>query len=149
MIALLFSAVFAAEPPTTVVLDGTRDAALAARVDADEHGMRRFVLATLVAGPNRGQSEDEATRIQRAHLDYIQKLSESGTLVLAGPFLDEGSARGVFVFAVDSVEEAAALTAADPAVQAGRLAMKLQPWYGSAALVLLPQLHEKVARTTP
>jgi uncharacterized protein YciI len=49
-------------------------------------------------------------------------------LIAAGPFGDNGRLRGIFVFRVDSLEEAKNLTAGDPAVQAGRLAMDIHPW---------------------
>ena len=48
-------------------------------------------------------------------------------------------------FAVETVEEARALTERDPAIQAGRLAMQLHPWYGSAALPLFTSIHERIA----
>jgi uncharacterized protein YciI len=49
-------------------------------------------------------------------------------LVAAGPFGDDGQLRGIFVFRVASLDEAKALTASDPAVQAGRLAMDIHQW---------------------
>lgn len=62
------------------------DAELAARVGADDYGMKRYVMAMLKSGPNRSQSEEEAEKLQRAHLDNIGRLAEEGKLVLAGPF---------------------------------------------------------------
>ena len=120
------------------------DAALAARLGADEYGMHRYVIAFLKAGPNRGQSEEEAQALQRAHLANIERMANEGTLVLAGPFLDDGPLRGIYVFKVDTVEEARALTATDPAIQAGRLEMELHPWYGSAALQEITAIHGRL-----
>ncbi|TVP16298.1 hypothetical protein AYI87_02440 [Shewanella sp. KCT] len=122
------------------------DAELAARVGADEYGMKRYVMAMLKSGPNRSQSEVEAERLQRAHLDNIGRLAEEGKLVLAGPFLEEGNLRGIYIFNVTSVEEAKALTESDPAIKAGRLVMELHPWYGSAALMEVNRLHHKLAK---
>jgi|SRR5215213_759332 len=66
--------------------------------------------------------------IQKGHMANINRLAEMKKLIAAGPFGDNGGLRGIFVFRVGSMEEAKALTASDPAVQAGRLAMEIHPW---------------------
>ncbi|HEY0366851.1 MAG TPA: YciI family protein [Pyrinomonadaceae bacterium] len=66
--------------------------------------------------------------IQKGHMANINRLAEMKKLIAAGPFGDDGRLRGIFVFRVGSLEEAKALTAGDPAVQAGRLAMEIHPW---------------------
>ena len=66
--------------------------------------------------------------IQKGHMANINRLAEMKKLIVAGPFGDDGRLRGIFVFRVGSLEEAKALTATDPAVQAGRLAMELHTW---------------------
>lgn len=125
------------------------DVELAATLGADDYGMRRYVMAFLKKGPNRDRSPEEAQALQRAHLDNIGRLADAGKLVLAGPFLDDGDVRGIYVFAVESVEEAEALTATDPAVQAGSLVMELHPWYSSAALMKVNTVHASIAKTSP
>lgn len=120
------------------------DPALAKRLGADDYGMRKYVLAFLKAGPKRDQPPEEAKALMTAHLDNIGRLAKAGKLVLAGPFMDDGAMRGIYVFAVETIEEAAALTATDPAIEAGRLEMELHPWYGSAALVDLNAIHERI-----
>ncbi len=103
-------------------------------------------MAYLKAGPKRDQDSVETARIQRAHLDNITRLAEEGKLVIAGPFLDGGEVRGIYIFAVESLEEAEALTSKDPAIQAGRLVMDLHPWYASAALMKINDLHKKISK---
>jgi uncharacterized protein YciI len=127
----------------------TFDAALATRLGADEFGMRTYVLAFLKAGPNRNQDPRTADALQRAHLDNIRRLSDQGKLALAGPFTDEGPVRGIYVFNVATVEEARMLTESDPAVQAGRLEMELHPWYGSAALLQVNDIHRRIQKQNP
>ncbi|MCB0570732.1 MAG: hypothetical protein KDC66_13245 [Phaeodactylibacter sp.] len=122
------------------------DSTLAAQYGADEYGMKTYVMAYLKSGPNRSQDSLEAARLQRAHLDNITRMAEAGQLVLAGPFLDGGDVRGIYIFNVATIEEAQALTETDPAIQAGRLVMELHPWYGSAALMELNDRHKKVAK---
>lgn len=86
-------------------------------------------LAFLTRGEKWTPEKTAATEaIQKAHLANIGKLAEMKKLVAAGPFGDNGRLRGIFVFRVASLEEAKALTATDPAVQAGRLAMEIHPW---------------------
>ncbi len=122
------------------------DARLAEKLGADDYGMHQYVMAFLKAGPNRSQDSLEAARLQKAHLDNISRMAKEGTLVLAGPFMDDGDIRGIYIFDVQSIEEAEKLTATDPAIQAGRLVMELHPWYGSAALMQVTEVHEKLAK---
>jgi uncharacterized protein YciI len=68
-------------------------------------------------------------------MDNIRRLTDEGKLVLAGPFMDDGEVRGIYIFDVKTVEEAKKLTETDPAIQAGSLIIDLHPWYGSAALM--------------
>ena len=117
------------------------DSALAHRLGADRIGMKVYVMAFLKRGPNRSQDSVEAARLQAAHMANIDRMAEEGSLVLAGPFMDDGELRGIYVFNVSTVEEARALTATDPAIKAGRLAMELHPWYGSAALMEVNRIH--------
>lgn len=137
-----------AAPPVATAPATGYDAALAARLGADELGMKPYVVALLKPGPNRDQPPDEAKALMAGHLANIERMANEGSLVLAGPFLDDGPYAGIYVFAVKTVEEAAALTATDPAIQAGRLEMELHPWYGSAALGELTPLHRRIQRTS-
>ena len=82
-------------------------------------------------------------------MDNITKLADEGKLVVAGPFLEAGDFRGIFVFNVETVEEALELIKSDPAVQAGRLEFDFYPWYGSASLQLINEWHKKVAKVNP
>jgi uncharacterized protein YciI len=106
--------------------------------------MKVYVMAFLKKGPNRNQDSGEAARLQAAHMANIQRMAEEGTLVLAGPFMDDGDLRGIYVFNVPTVEDARKLTETDPAVKSGRLAMELHPWYGSAALMEVTRIHRTI-----
>jgi uncharacterized protein YciI len=110
------------------------DSLKAAQYGADEYGMKKYVMAYLKRGPNRDQDSASAAELQKAHLQNITRMAEEGTLVLAGPFMDDGEVRGIYIFDVETIEEAKALTETDPAIKAGRLEMELRPWYGTAAL---------------
>ena len=125
------------------------DAALAQKLRADDYGMKTYVVALLKAGPNRDRSADDAQKLQRAHMDNINRLAADGKLVIAGPFADNGPLRGIYIFDVATVAEAEALTRSDPAIQAGSLVMELHPWYGSAALMMVNGIHRQIEKTKP
>lgn len=123
------------------------NAELAQELGADDYGMKMYVMAFLKQGPNRGQTPEEAAKLQKAHMDNIIRMAESGELVLAGPFAknDQGI-QGIYIFDVKTVEEAEALTNTDPAIKAGRLKMELIPWYGSAALMKVTEISKTLAK---
>lgn len=112
--------------------------------EADGYGMKPYVMAFLKSGPNRSGSPEERMKLQEAHMANIERMAEAGQLVLAGPFLDNTEIRGIYVFNVADTAVAREWTATDPAIQAGSLTMELHPWYGSAALMALNDLHTLV-----
>ena len=122
------------QPERPAAPDTAYDAELARQLGADELGMKSYVMAFLKAGPSRSQDSTEAARLQRAHLDNIQRMAREGKLLLAGPFLDSGEVRGIYIFNVESVAEAR------------RLEMELHPWYGTAALQQVQDLHQRIAK---
>ena len=80
------------------------------------------------------------------HFANMERLSAAGKLVLAGPFSkDPDGWRGLFVFAVADIEEAKALTATDPVIVQGEMVAEYHHWYGSAANMLIPELHQKLS----
>ena len=117
---------------------------LAKALEADEYGMKQYVMAYLKKGPNRDLDSNTTAELQKAHLENIGNLAEEGKLVLAGPFIDDGDVRVIYIFDVESIEEAQALTETDPAIKAGSLTMELRPWYGSAALLKINEIHETI-----
>lgn len=91
--------------------------------------MTTAYLAFLMRGPKwTPEKTSETEALQKAHIANIVRLNGLKKLVVAGPFGDDGKFAGIFVFRVDSMAEAQALAATDPAVQAGRLVLDLHPW---------------------
>lgn len=96
-----------------------------------------YIFGVLVRGPNWTPAvTDETKKIQEGHMANINRLAAMGKLVLAGPFVEGGDRRGIFIFKVDSLEEAERLTNTDPAVIAGRLKIELHRW--SVPVGMLP-----------
>lgn len=122
------------------------DSLLAQELGADDYGMKSYVMVFLKNGPKRDQDSTTAAQLQKAHLENIDRLAEEGKLVMAGPFMGKGELRGIYLFDVATVEEARKLTESDPAIKAGRLTMEMHPWYGSAAIVKIDELHRKIAK---
>lgn len=88
-----------------------------------------YIFGLLVRGPKWTPDQTpETDKIQEGHMANINRLAGLGKLVLAGPFFGEGERRGVFIFKVDSLNEAQTLTDTDPAVIAGRLKIELYQW---------------------
>ena len=74
------------------------------------------------------------------------RLADEGKLALAGPFDGVDGWRGLFVFAVKDIEEARRLTATDPVIAKGEMVAEFHRYYGSAALMLVRETHDKVAK---
>ena len=128
--------------PTTPVFD----AELAKRLGADERGMRQYVLVILKKGPTRFPNGDARNAMFAGHFANIERLSKAGKLVLAGPLgKNPGGWRGLYVFAT-GIQEAKSLIATDPVIVNGEMVTEYHRWYGSAATMLLPELH---GRPTP
>ena len=122
------------------------DSLRASKAGADDYGMKQYVMAFLKSGTDRGRSKEESDKLQQAHMENIGRLSDAGKLVLAGPFMSDGDLRGIYIFDVKTEEEAKALVETDPAIQAGSLIMELVPWYGSAALMEVSDIHKRIAK---
>lgn len=121
------------------------DAEQASRYGADERGMRRYVLVVLKTGPARVPDGEARNEMFAGHFANMERLATEGKLVVAGPFMPNDTGwRGLFVFAVESVEEARALTETDPVIVHGEMVTEYHPWYGSAALMAVNGLHERL-----
>ena len=112
----------------------------------DEGGyeMTTYVVGFLYRGPTwTPEPSEEVNRLQVGHMSHITKMVETGKLILAGPFMDDGDLRGLFVFKLDGespeamVAQAEAMVAADPMVKAGRLVVKFHPWYSAEGISIV------------
>lgn len=119
------------------------DEAWAKELGSDQYGMRPYVMAFLKSGPTRETDPEAMKKLQSEHMKNIGRMAAEGKLVVAGPFLDKGEYRGIYIFNVKTVEEAKALTETDPMIQSGALMMELHPWFGSAAMQLVGDLHRR------
>jgi uncharacterized protein YciI len=98
----------------------------------DEYEMAAYQVAFYRKGPAWTPSTTpEHQKLQAEHLAHIGKMADTGKLIIAGPFTDNGDLRGMLIFRIESPEEAKALAEQDPAVKAGRLVLEWHPWFAA------------------
>lgn len=126
------------------------DAELAKRLGGNDNGMRMYVLCILKTGPKdaefKGKERDD---IFAGHMSNIGRMADAGQLAIAGPFgKNDKTWRGLYIFAVDKVEDAEKIVVSDPAVKAGVFVYDLVPWFGSAALMITNDTHKRITKPT-
>lgn len=90
----------------------------------------RYSMALLVQRADAPRLDQRAAgELQDAHMAHLAALHEAGHLLAAGPLLggEDEPLRGLCILAVPP-ERAHELTAADPAVEAGRFSVTVLPW---------------------
>ncbi len=123
------------------------DEDLAAKLGADDYGMKSYVFVMLKTGPNESTDKVARDSCFSGHMSNIKRLVLEDKLIVAGPIgKNENSYRGIFILNVPTLEEASELLQSDPAIHTGYLAADLYPWYGSAALPLYREASDKIWR---
>ena len=121
------------------------DKALAESLGADAYGMKSYMLVILKTGPNKIEDKNKLSELFKGHMENINRLAESGKLVVAGPFgKNDKNYRGIFIFNVKTAEEVTALLDNDPAVKEKLFEAEILSWYGSAALGEYLKTHDKI-----
>jgi len=108
--------------------------------------MRAYVLVILKTGPTpvpKGEKRDE---MFKGHFANMNRLSAEGVLALAGPLDGVDGWRGLFILAVPDIEAARKHVGTDPVVLKGEMVAEYHKYYGSAALMLVPETHAKIAK---
>ncbi|MBS1598720.1 MAG: hypothetical protein JST75_10895 [Bacteroidetes bacterium] len=125
------------------------DSMLAKKLGADEYGMKYYTFVILKTGSNKITDKAKLDSIFRGHLANIHRLADRGDLALAGPFGENpNNYRGLYIFNVQNVEEVKKLLETDPAVKSKLLEPEIYPWYGSAGVQQINDLHKKIAKTS-
>ncbi len=97
--------------------------------------MANYVMGLLSRGPAWTPERTPRTdSLQAGHMNNILRMAQSGLLVGAGPMMERGDLRGIFIFKADSASQVASMVAEDPAIQAGRLKCDLYFWYAPAGI---------------
>lgn len=123
-------------PAATAAPAAKNDAAQPATAPALPPGMKRYWLVLLKRGPKRDQPPEEAQRLQAGHMANMKAYADRGILQIAGPMLDDGDIRGIFILDAPDLAAAQAMCKDDPAVQAGRMVCDIRPWLSQPGAAL-------------
>ncbi len=96
---------------------------------AKKYEMKQYWFVMLIKGANRNHDSVTAAKIQEGHMANINVMANSGKLLVAGPFGDDGNWRGIFILDCKDKDEAEKLLQADPAISSGMLAYEIHPWW--------------------
>jgi uncharacterized protein YciI len=114
-------------------------AAFSQQTGEPKYEMTNYIVGFLERGPNWTPGVTEETKkIQAGHMANIRKMADTGKLLVAGPFTDGGDLRGMFIFKETTMEEARKMVDDDPSVKAGRLVLRLHPWFAAKGLNVPP-----------
>lgn len=91
-----------------------------------------YCFGFLNAHPDRKElPATEVEAIQKGHLAHMDRMAAAGHLLAAGPMASAGGPRGIVLYRCQSIAQAEAWTAADPAVVNRRLSTEFYSWRGT------------------
>jgi len=123
---------------------------LAKELGSDDYGMKSYIFVVLKTGPAKIEDKAVLDSCFAWHFSNMAKLAEEKKLVVAGPYgKNDNNYRGLFIFDVASKEEAQELMKGDPSISMGVFEVDMYDWYGSAALPVYLEDHDKIWKQKP
>ncbi|HQI89578.1 MAG TPA: YciI family protein [Tenuifilum sp.] len=124
--------------------------ALADSLGADEYGMKWYVMVMLKTGTKQIKSRDSLQWLYKGHVDAINEMTNSGTLIVTGPMgKNDKNFRSFYILNTSKTEEAQKLMNANPAVKFGLFDAEYFFWYGPAALPTYKRFQPMVEAKKP
>lgn len=123
------------------------DSVLAKKLNGNANGMKSYYLVILKTGTANITDKATSDSLFRGHMKNIQRLADGSKMVVAGPMgKNDKTYRGIFVLNTSSREEAEKMVATDPAVQAKVFEAEFYPWFATAALQEVINIHKKITK---
>ena len=132
---------------TEAQTNATYDSVLAKKLGGNANGMKNYVMVILTTGTADIKDKKITDSLFTGHMNNIGLMAKEGKLAVAGPFgKNDLGYRGIFILNTNDVDEAKAMVAKDPAVNAGLLGAVYLKWFGSASLMETPEIHNKITK---
>jgi uncharacterized protein YciI len=115
-------------------------------VEVDKSDYHTYYIGLVGRGANWTEERtDVIVGLQQKHIENINRLVDSGLIVLSGPIVNQPETENLaalFFFDVESLEQAQQLINNDPAVQFGYLNIDIIPWQGLSEIIYIepPQM---------
>ena len=123
------------------------DSALAKKLNADDYGMKSYVLVLLKKGSVEITDKKMRDSVFSGHMANIMRLASEKKLILAGPTGENNkNYEGIFIYNTADTTEARQWLNTDPAIQSKELDAEIYPWYGTAALQEVLDIHKKIQK---
>lgn len=123
------------------------DSVLAKKLNGNANGMKSYYLVILKTGTANITDKATSDSLFRGHMNNIQRLAAENKMVVAGPIgKNDKTYRGIFILNTASLEEAQKMVATDPAVQAKVFDAEYYPWFATAALQEIMEIHKKITK---
>jgi uncharacterized protein len=119
--------------------------------DAPPREFDTYQLILLVRPSDQPVLDDDARKaLGLQHLGHFRKMHAAGYLKIAGPIDEDDEIAGICLYQADSLEQARRLAEDDPAVRAGRFAIRAMTWHTQkGALAVSDTLYQGTPTVGP